>query len=137
MPVEVNRSSHPSQSRVSRNSLCRYRSCSTSSFRSLAGAKLDAVAILEALKTACLADTFRTFLHVFGPGSEHFTHRHFAETVHRSSNIVRNAVLTGIAVKTDPFARLLAVQSFLAAPEIDQVISVDQGRGGVDQIGVG
>src|ERR1700733_5347147 len=104
MPVEVNRSSHPSQSRVSRNSLCRYRSCSTSSFRSLAGAKLDAVAILEALKTACLADTFRTFLHVFGPGSEHFTHRHFAETVHRSSNIVRNAALTGIAVKTDPFA---------------------------------
>src|SRR5580704_14623939 len=52
----------------------------------------------------------------------------------RSSHFARSYVLASIAMKADPLAGLFAHQSLLAAPEIDQIVGIDQRRGRVDQI---
>jgi hypothetical protein len=77
----------------------------------------------------CSTDMSVSFRHVLGPGSKHLAHRHFAQPIYGFDDPVPGMVLAGVAMKADPFAVLSAGQSFLAAPEIDQVIGIDQCRG--------
>ena len=44
----------------------------------------------------------------------------------RSDHSIFGFVLAGIAMKADPFAILPAGQPFLAAPEIYQIVRIDQ-----------